>query len=540
MAATTTRTPVPAPDDTPPPRHGPNRRSLVTIALGAALAVATAVAALLGLRPPNPSDQLNYLDAARDFPTGTGDEPAHQNMRIGLTLPIRLVMTVFGYSEASYHAVGILASVALVVAIYALGFHLFSRSVGLAAAVLMVGGTLVFDEIAVPMPDLPATALFCWALVLAVAVRQRRRWVGGVRRERLALVLVGVLLGWSYLTREYIVLAWPLIPLVLVRWSGLRASARELVGRLIWVASPMALIWIGETALNAAVYGDPLARLTASFGNSEVLGTAEYAADYPGHTRWWYLTRLPAVLYETPEGAWLLGALALAVVGGAVGWFVPDRRLRFLLGWMVLLFVPLALLGGVLDPAEPTLRLIKARYWYPLLPAMFLAAVAVVWLVTRAGVRRIQRLGPSVAGTVAGVVVLALAAVPVGLAWAPRDDTSAYRDGRTQLAELRAWLSEHGDEVPAIRVDARSKRVIAIYANEPFGAPVWRGRLLDLGPKERPKPGEYVVEYSAHHDACLLCYAAIRDALGDPPMEPANWERVFATEDGVVELYRAR
>ena len=69
------------------------------------------------------------------------------------------------------------------------------------------------------LPDLPATALFTAAIALTVALRE-----GRIPFRRAALVVIGVLLGWSYLTREFIVFDWPL---ALVLWRR--------IGRWEWL-----------------------------------------------------------------------------------------------------------------------------------------------------------------------------------------------------------------------------------------------------------------------------------------------------------------
>src|SRR5262249_15629193 len=114
--------------------------SATTAALGAGLAVAWLCVLLPHLRVPPPQDPLDYLQAAADFPRGLTDPDAppgadvtHQVLRFGLTLPTRLAIEVFGYSQAAYYAVPVVAALLLLVSVYALGCLLFSRTVGAAA-----------------------------------------------------------------------------------------------------------------------------------------------------------------------------------------------------------------------------------------------------------------------------------------------------------------------------------------------------------------------------------------------------------------------
>src|SRR5215208_1857880 len=63
---------------------------------------------------PYPSDQLHYMGATAVFPPPIeGSALTHQMTRLGLTGPTRLVMVVFGYSQASYYLVPLLGSLAL-------------------------------------------------------------------------------------------------------------------------------------------------------------------------------------------------------------------------------------------------------------------------------------------------------------------------------------------------------------------------------------------------------------------------------------------
>src|SRR5205823_327157 len=119
--------------------------------------------------------------------------------------------------------------------------------------------------------------------------------------------------------------------------------------------------------------------------------------------------RLPQQLAVLPEGPGLLLLLALTLGAGALcavrlvrawtrrgdspgerpGDGEPDeggpvgggpyvRRAGVFALWIAMLWVPLTLLGGVLDPAHPKLRLQLLRYWYPLFPAFVLGGVAVL------------------------------------------------------------------------------------------------------------------------------------------------------------------
>lgn len=504
------------------------RVALVAVPL--LLALATLAALIVFLTPPYPSDQINYLDAARDFPS-VPRNPAivHQYARLGLVLPMAVSMTILGYSQAAYYIVPVLAAVALVLGVYALGSLLFARAVGLGAAVLTVGNTAIFVDATAPLPDLLAATLFVWAVVLAIAVRQGRSAVVATPRRRVAAMLaIGVILGWSYLAREFIVFVWPLIPVILFR----RVSIRD----LFWIAVPLGAIGLAEMALNQHIFGDPLARLRVASEHGSGVVPEEAAATYQNKRRLWYLAQLGVAIGDVPEGAWLNAALGAAVAGALV-W---PRRLGLLLLWIALLYVPLVLLGGVLNPDAPMLRLFKVRYWYPIVPAILLGGVAAAWLATRfvAG-----RLGASEhrRGLIAGALALVLALVPVAIAHAARADSSGYRaNGATQMEAFRSWLGDQQGRVDTIWADSRTVRVARIFTSAPFGGRLWEGAFHTLVPADgttRPESGDHVMLYSPHSALCGHCRQGSQRIFGSPVRVPPTWTLAFSTADGIVQVY---
>ncbi len=107
--------------------------------IGAMLVACVVAVQLAYALQPYPSDQTNYFKAADRFPAAPENLGlTHQYLRIGLVVPVRLAIEVFGYSEAAYYAVPVLTAALLTASVFALGSLLFSRWVGAAAALLMV------------------------------------------------------------------------------------------------------------------------------------------------------------------------------------------------------------------------------------------------------------------------------------------------------------------------------------------------------------------------------------------------------------------
>jgi hypothetical protein len=499
------------------------------VLLGAVLTALYGVLLLWDLSVPQPTDHSHYMDAARTFPSKPANPILdHQYLRIGLIGPTALVMKVFGYSEVTYHALPVVSGLLLFASVYAIGCMLFGRLVGALSAVVLGCMGLIVVAGTELLPDLPATAMFTAAVALTIAVREglvtRRRW--------LWLAGAGLLLGWSYLTREFIVFVWPLIPVLLWRRIGR--------WEWLWGFVPVALTGLGEMVLNGHLYGDPLKRLHAGSELGDLPSRPEVSRTFqnlPLHT---YLERLPQQLTGLPEGP---GLLLLAALTLATGAYVIVRRLRgtatglerragvFAL-WFTLLWVPLTLAGGVLDPHHPKLRLQLLRYWYPLFPAFVIGGVAALWLAARA-LRPPGRRGATVATAVVSLVALVIAGLgtfgrPGRPGWA-----GSARVSSDALPEFRSWLAR--SDATTVWVDAKLFRVIPIYVLSPAGRRVWRGHIRPLKNTAQAPAGDYVVAYSVGSDACPRCGDAARALL---PTVPPTWRPVMTSHDHLLHVWR--
>jgi hypothetical protein len=528
----------------------------------AALAAAWLTVMLVNLRLPYPSDQLNYMSAARLFPHPLlGSDLPHQVTRFGLIVPARLVIAVFGYSQAAYYVVPLIGTLTLLLGTYALGSQLYGRWVGAAGGIVVVAATPVFRDSTDLLPDVLAAGLFTIALAMAVAIRRQRltaRWW--------VLAGLGLLLGWSYLVREFIVFVWPLVPVLIfhrVRWRG-----------LLVVAAPIAALGIAELSLCWAIYGDPLTRLHAITGHGSAPSPPEIAHTYRDKPRHVYLLRLPTSLRDYPEGDWLVLLLGLTLLGG----LLRPRRFAIPVAWCALLWVPLTLLGGIIDPSAPKLRLQLMRYWFPIFPAFVLGGLGLIWLAAmfaaarmrgrsdrsdqsderndrsdqsdqsdrsdqsapdRAGGGRVGLGRPAV--VLPAALVLLVAAPAAGASargWWAAADTRA--GGATQLEDLRTWLAGHDDGVRVVWADRRTAKTLAVYQQGPFGGRAWNasiGRMMPGGPA--PAVGDLVVFFDADGavGVCGVCTQNARLAWGDPPRPRPGWRPVYATRDGVVRVY---
>ena len=435
-------------------RSRPDARVVATISSWTPRVVAPIAVLALGLGVQavylrllsSSQDGMTYFERAAAFPDVNAD---HFSLRVGLLLPVRAFQELFGYSEAAYYAVPLLAGALLVLATYWLGWRLFNPAVGVGAAVLLVLNGVFLNISTVLFPDIAGTALLLAALSLVVFVAEREPPWG--RREHAVLLLAGLLLGWAYLVREFIVFAFPAVALVFwayrLPWKQLR-----------WVAGAAVAVFAGEIVLNAILHGDPLARILVSGGHG---GQRDYITD----SRIDALARLPTALDDTTGGVPLFVAFALL----PFALVIKERRFRLVAGWFLAFWIPITLGSGLVVPSFRLLRADQLRYWMPVIPAVVIGGVAVTDRALALALSRVRRAGaPGAWLPAAAVITLALG---LGIAGTADDRTrDVYRtNGATQLLELRTWLATKGADVPVIWTDPFTARLIPVYARTTFG-----------------------------------------------------------------------
>jgi hypothetical protein len=410
------------------------------------------------LRPAIPSDAISYFGWASTI----ADNPiSHGPTRLGVVVPVSVAIRVFGASELAFHLVPVGMFLLLVLGVYLLGTQLFGQYVGVLAAVAVTTSTLVFEYSSHPLPDPFAATWFVLALASLVSSGQlppgrRRDW----RR------LLGALaVGFAYLAREYVILLAPV--LVVIVWRQ-RWPRRDLLMAVAVLAAVFAL----ELVAMGALFGDPLARVRAVAGFGDSSGASSVLAAYgAGATRWTVLTRGPGAFRAYHVGTLLLwsaiAALPLAVLARR-----RDRPAWGLLAvWLVSLWLPMVLLAGLIDPSTPRIRDFHIRYWFLIVPAMFIAVAAVV---RQLALWAAPRWRPLVAGLL--VTLLAAAAVQ-DLRAVP--DTMRFRAfGATHPDELRTWFADEGQLVDVVWTDSRTARVLPLYTVSYRGRTIWDGEIV--------------------------------------------------------------
>jgi hypothetical protein len=462
-----------APDELPPVAEQsvspPKRASRLDWAVGAITVALYLVVQLVFLQGPHPFDPSWYFHTAVDFPDVA---PDLFTLRIGLLAPVHAAILVFGPSEAALYAVPLLSGIALVGAVYAIMLLLFGDRVLAGAAALVTGLNVNYlvnsSQI---FPDLTATATFTAAFLCLLLGGSRsgersRSWVPAV-----AVACGGVLLGWSYLTREFSPIVLPaVVALVLLLRYPLRRIAL-LAGAALATASL-------ELLYGAVYQDDPFvhARQLLERGNEEVVDgqvRMAYIQDQLGSLLDTLLV-FPRLLLAWDTGWAFIGLAALALAALAI---LRDRRLWLLAAWFLSFLVVMAVIGlGSFSSGHWVLNITNIRYWYPIFPPLVMGAFGGLWLLLR----------PRLDGRVARLAVVGLAAVALlpGLReFNGCDAREAWRnDPAKRWHELRSWFSTpEAARMDVVWTDRYTSRLLPAYTASTFGGDIWDGDIETLG-----------------------------------------------------------
>ncbi len=428
------------------------------IVLGPLLVVAATIQ-LAMLRPPFPSDSLSYFGWAESL---GGNEISHGTTRLGVLVPVRLAIEAFGTSEIAYYAIPFIFSLLLIGATYVVGVKLAGNQVvATGAALTIVLSTLVLELNSQILPDTFAAAWFVLAVAFFLSAPSSD--------HRMAWMIAGAAAcGVAYMAREYVVFMAPL--LVLIAWTH-RWTRRE------WgvVMGVFAFMLIAEMTMLAILFEDPFARFRALAGFAERGATGQsalltaYGADA---TRWTVLSRAPGTFAR-----YAVGELLMFTVPVGIALAVLDRPRRtlwlVLLTWIGALWVPMMLLAGILDPQTPRIRDSHVRYWFLIVPALYLLLMASISVV----VSKLRRRGAAVAAVIVAVAIVGGTLVADIRSIPPNSMFRAF--GATQWDDVRDWLrSDDAADIDRIYVDRRMAMVLPIYTKDVLGSTIWSGEII--------------------------------------------------------------
>ncbi|HUW02008.1 MAG TPA: hypothetical protein VMW08_06645 [Acidimicrobiales bacterium] len=470
------------------------------------------------LRPPMTEDAMTYIEAATAFPDLAND---HWSLRIGLLLPLRVLLEAFGPSEVAYYAIPVAAGAALAGSTFLVGAALFGRSVGIASVIVLVSSNWFLSYSSALLPDHVAAALVTTAAAVMLSTRPSSRRAG------LALLCIGGLLGWAYLVREFTLLLFPPAYLFIRSQFGASGVRRA--------ALPVVVVFVAELVLNTAIHRNPLARWFVAGGHDEVVDRIEA----PG-SRLDAITRFPDAVFG---GAGTFG-IGLLLVLSLFSCVVLGRHRAFLCGWIGAYLVPLTLASGLVSPDLKLFRSQLLRYWTPVLPAIIVGGLGVLAVVARA-ICEAGGLRPRAAVRVGGVVVLLIAVFAAVRADEGVAAADIYeRNGATQLDELRAWLVTEGADVEVLWTDSQTARVMPLVVRSAAGELLWDGEVRAFNSAEDPlafappasfEPGQVIVFYPFGYLGRIDSWSAIPAHIRQ--LQP-GWESVLQRRDDTLLIYR--
>ena len=317
------------------------------------------------LNPPVLSDQLEYFITASKFPTLPA-QPNIGSIRIGLIIPVSLLIRIFGYSEAAYYVFPLFSVMILAISIYWIGKTHFSIRAGFFSALAVLMIPILLDESGHLLPDVPATAFSTAAF--AVLLNQFNHFTKtkspNQKHFQWQFLLAGLLFGWSYLIKEYIAIVFFLIPALFLMF--------KIPWRYMWlVAAGMAMMFAFESVMGLIYYQNPLVRFLAA---------------NPRETTGIIFRDIGMIIgflfiHLSKDGG--IGFLILITGGllfGIISSIQGDKRFIFLLSWfflIYLLFTATGLLPVIFNWDDSVLlRLNKSRYWIPIIPPLIIGGIA--------------------------------------------------------------------------------------------------------------------------------------------------------------------
>ena len=365
------------------------RRDLLLLAVAAIVLLAPG----LGLRDPWPADEPRFALIARDmvatgqwlFPQVGGD--LYQDKPPVFFWSMAAGYQFTGSLRLAFLLPSLLAGIGTVLLTYDLGRRVWSRAVGLAAALLLLASVQLVIQARAAQIDM-LLAFFTTASLYAIG----RHLLAGP--DWRAYAMGGFAAGIGVITKGTgflpLLLLVPFFALRRLGFSGLWSGG----GGSRWWLAPAALLggialWFVPMVVTVAVSGDPA---LAAY-RDEILfqqTVTRYAASW-GHQEPWYY-----FIVKVIPPLWLPGTLLLPwlVAFWRDAWRRRDGRPWLLLGWIVLVVTFFSLSPGK-----------RGVYILPALPAFALAVAPFLdELLARRGVQR------SLFGLAAGVVAVAAGA----------------------------------------------------------------------------------------------------------------------------------
>ena len=480
---------------------------------------------IIFLNPPVLSDQLEYFVNASSF-FGERLSVNHRDLRLGLIIPAAFLIQIFGYSEIAYYAFPFLGMAALVAGTYQIARNLFSRRVAVFSSLFLIILPGILIESGHLLPDVPAAGMAALAFGLISSFSGQKE--KSSFSTNIKFFVSGLLLGWAYLTREFILFIYPIA--VLVFW------AKEIPWKKIFpLVLGIILMFSLEWAYGIIAYGNPFIhlisaepRLTEGKIDKDVLMIVSFLIILLKNHR--------AVIYIV-----LLGCAVIAPLTFSKN----DKKMGITIFiWLVLGYTGLTaagLLPVVFNWTDRALlRLHLFRYWIMLMPPMVIGGVTgllnIFRLISHKSCNSSRRLDRVILAALIVLFVFAFAQSIQYLSVFPR----FIRNGNDHYLEFREFLKRSPYRWDTIWVTTEGTRAgtsdIPMYIRSPFGITIWNGEFRYLN-----KGGKFMETADIDQGLVIINQYFLNPDVTDVPEYVANpppdWELVFLSENTELVAY---
>jgi len=415
--------------------------------------------------------------------------------RMGINLPLWLVMQIFGVSDASMSLVPLAGSLLGITVVFFMMKHLE----GLAAAILG-GGIYALLPLDVYMGTIWLQDTI-FVAVLSMHIYFLIRAIEAQRGRRFAWALAaGLALGYLQFVKEYAILVlavvgvWVLVRLFCREWRALYVLLAIAIGHVAVQAAMLAVFWPRHPEV-LWYWRESLAVMLTAGKQVEPLSNILYLV-------WYRLTQM-----------WLFGYLVVAFPVAAIV-ALASRRTRHRLIWLVLLLTQAGVLYGAMKNTQG-----QTRYMLQLaLPFIVLTTIG-IW-------RLIQWSRISLRPTLAGLLILACCGATAG---ALRPEHQQFHADRTRAVRgAHQFAHRWSNRLPIFAADAYTMRLLYQFNRfEPF-----TNGLFDLGQSLGAPRGLVVLSFHEHKWM----------GRHPPTPPPKNWAQIFAVDGPAhwARVYRIR
>lgn len=309
-----------------------NYKSLWLFGLILSLLLAIAFEIIFIELPSLAWDDIIYMKLAQNLSTNNFVIADQKPFRIGLLIPLSILIKIFGYSIFTYYLFSIGFSVSLFLALLLLTKHLFGLKVAFISIILMVSSSIILYCSTNIFPDIPA---FFWA------VSSLYLFLIYLDNDNKYILLVSAFFGFlTYLTKEPVTVF--LITIPLIEYTKIKSLHKTIRYMLIFAS-----FIVCEMIAYFLISGDPFIRFKGFMA-----GVDSWKVYLPKVTVFEYIFASPIQIFHSFSGK-------ILIFGGLLGiiWAIIRRNFIVLSIFMGGLLIYILYTYSVVsfDPLIPSL-----------------------------------------------------------------------------------------------------------------------------------------------------------------------------------------